>query len=186
MDNTKQPFRAAGRCNRAAVLAAAALACFCSYAVAQDSTVVVPVVAATVDDASSTNPIPAAQHTAPDDVDAVMMLAENASACVGNQASCAVRVYAGGGRSGGNGAGIGTTGSGGGGGNTGGGTPGGGGNTGNGAVGPAGIGGTSGAPSGGTDGTGRGGNASGSGGSGGGSSGGGSSGGGSSGGGSSG
>ncbi|HGO6115478.1 TPA: hypothetical protein ACK3SN_002772, partial [Burkholderia cepacia] len=151
MLKTKRPFRTTGRCHRATLFAAAAFACCCSYAVAQDAT----------------------PDSAPDAVagaDAIMMLVDDASPCAANPAACSVHVFAGG-RAGGNGAGATGNGSGsspGSGNGSGGGS--GSGSNGNGTVGPAGVGGTTSGTAGGTsgsDGSGRGGNASGNGGSGG-------------------
>ena len=96
MSRTKQLSRAVGRCYHTTLLAAAAFACCCSYAVAQDSM-------------SDTAPDPIAS------ADTVMMLAENAASCAANPAACAVHVYAG---RGAEGSGAGST--------TGGGSPGGG------------------------------------------------------------
>lgn len=76
MHKTKQPFRAAGRRPRATLLAAAAFACCCSYAVAQNTT---------PDTASAANA----------SADTIMTLVENASPCAANPAACAVHVYAG-------------------------------------------------------------------------------------------
>ncbi|HDR9790591.1 TPA: hypothetical protein QDC24_002613, partial [Burkholderia cepacia ATCC 25416] len=148
MLKSKRPFRTTGRCHRATLFAAAAFACCCSYAVAQDAT----------------------PDSAPDAVasaDAIMMLVDDASPCAANPAACPVHVFAGG-HAGGNGAGATGNGSGSSPG-SGNGNGGGSGNNGNGTVGPAGVGGTTSGTSGGTSGSGgsgRGGNASGNGGSG--------------------
>ncbi|RQY98252.1 hypothetical protein DF017_02690, partial [Burkholderia stagnalis] len=131
------------------MLAVAAFACCCSYAVAQDTGAVGPVAAPAGGDTVLTAPLTVAQNAAPEtsaSAEAMMMLADDASSCAANPAACSARVYAGGGV-GGNGAG----------GSAGGGSTGSGsgsnGNNGNGAVGPAGVGGTAGATSGGTGGT---------------------------------
>ncbi|MXN81652.1 hypothetical protein GR165_06705 [Burkholderia sp. 4812] len=134
MHKTKQTSRAAGRCYRATLLAAAAFACCCSYAVAQDTGAVGPVAAQASDDPAFTAPSTVAQNMAPEtsaSADAMMMPADDGSSCA-SPAVCGVRVYAGGGVGGGNGgsAGGGSTGSG----------SGSNGNNGNGAVGPAGVG----------------------------------------------
>ncbi|HDR9782511.1 TPA: hypothetical protein QDC36_002370, partial [Burkholderia cepacia ATCC 25416] len=142
MLKSKRPFRTTGRCHRATLFAAAAFACCCSYAVAQDAT----------------------PDSAPDAVasaDAIMMLVDDASPCAANPAACPVHVFAGG-HAGGNGAGATGNGSGSSPG-SGNGNGGGSGNNGNGTVGPAGVGGTTSGTSGGTSGSGgsgRGGNAS--------------------------
>ncbi|HIA2408762.1 TPA: hypothetical protein ACU905_005978, partial [Burkholderia contaminans] len=138
MLKSKQPFRTPGRRYRATLFAAAAFACCCSYAVAQDAT-----------------PDTAAGAVA--SADAIMTLVDDASPCAANPAACAVHVFAGG-HVGGSGAGSGGNGSGG---SPGSGNANGNGSNGNGTVGPAGVGGTTSGTSGGTSGTGRGGNASG-------------------------
>ncbi|WP_124716032.1 hypothetical protein [Burkholderia ubonensis] len=178
MHKTKQPFRAAGRCYRATLLAAAAFACCCgSYAVAQDATSIGPVARQSGDDAPPfTAPLPVAQNAMPDAAptatvgeDVTVPVAGHAAACAADPAACAPGKYASSGVGGNGGAGSGA-----------GASPGSGsgssGSNGNGTVGPASVGGTTGSTAGGATGNGRSGgnatgNASSSGGSGGGTSG---------------
>ena len=87
MHKTKQTSRAAGRCYRATLLAVAAFACCCSYAVAQDTGAVGPVAAPANDNTSFTAPLTVAQNAAPEtsaSAEARMMLADDASSCAAN------------------------------------------------------------------------------------------------------